>query len=236
MTRTLIVAFFAVLVIFSFGCVPYWIHYDVANRCRQLEQSIDGHQKEHAKDVADVQKANAERDRYKLENERLNEIVKANEKAIEDFKKWQEKFKTGLIEDVKEAGLQEQGVKITEEGTIAIEGEVLFDPGKDVLKKEAKNILTKLIPVLQKYEGYYFRIDGHTDDQPIKVSGFKSNFHLGAMRALAVLDELRKLGISEDKMFIASYGEYRPAAPNAPGKKGAKENRRVEIAVVKTAR
>jgi outer membrane protein OmpA-like peptidoglycan-associated protein len=56
------------------------------------------------------------------------------------------------------------------------------------------------------------------------------------MRALSVLDELVKSGMPEDKMFIASYGEHRPAVPNAANKKGAKENRRVEIAVVKTAR
>jgi chemotaxis protein MotB len=227
--------FFVVSLIFSFGCVPYWTHQEVANRCRNLEQSIDGHQKEHVALVAEVKKANAERDTYKFDNERLNLVAKANEQTINAYREMAEKFKKGLVENVKATGLPEEEVKVTEEGTISIAGDVLFGSGSADLTRRAKEILAKLAPALKQYEDYYLRIDGHTDNQPIKVSPFKTNFHLGAMRAHAVLMELKNLGIPERTMYIASYSEFRPVVANQD-KKGAKENRRVEIAVVKTAR
>ena len=238
MTRTLIVMFFVVPLVVSFGCVPYWTHQEVANRCRDLEQSIDGHQKEHVALLADVKKANAERDTYKFDNERLNLIAKANEQTINAYREMAEKFQKGLVANVNATGLPEEEVKVTDEGTISIAGDVLFGSGSADLTKRAKEILAKLAPVLQNpdYAGCYFRIDGHTDKQPIKASPFKSNFHLGAMRALAVLEELKKHDIPEEKMFIASYSQYRPAKAYQPNQKDVKENRRVEIAVVKTAR
>jgi flagellar motor protein MotB len=241
MVRTVIVMFVALSLVLTSGCIPYWIHMDVANRCEEYRKVIDGYEKRHQADVDEVTKADAERDRYKSENQRLNEIAQANEKTIKGFEDMVNEFKAGLAENLKQAGvIEEEGVKITQEGTISIEAEVLFDSGSADLKKKAKEILAKLAPALKKYEDYNLRIDGHTDDQPIRVTAdkFKSNFHLGAMRALSVLDELARHGIPEKKMYIASYGEYRPApgVPNAPGKKGAKGNRRVEIAVVKTAR
>ena len=51
-------------------------------------------------------------------------------------------------------------------------------------------------------------------------------------RAMSVLVELKKLGINENKMYAAGYGEFKPRVPNKAGRKGAKENRRVEIAIV----
>lgn len=163
MARIIMAASFAVLVVFSFGCVPYWTHHQVSNLCEGRRQIIDGLEKEHAELRNQVKKANAERDTYKFDNERLNEVAKANEQLIKEYQERMKKFVAGLQQDVKEAGvLETEGVTITDQGTIAIEGEVLFDSGKAELKKGAKEILAKLVPVLQKpdYQGCYFRIDG----------------------------------------------------------------------------
>ena len=52
-----------------------------------------------------------------------------------------------------------------------VESDVLFKPGSDVLSDKAKTTLSKIIGILNdKYKGYDVRVEGHTDDQPIKRS------------------------------------------------------------------
>ena len=75
------------------------------------------------------------------------------------------------------------------------------------------------------------RVDGHTDNVPIKVSGWKDNFHLSAMRAHTVLKALVGEGISSERIFLAGFGLHRPQVSNDT-REGRQQNRRVEILIV----
>lgn len=104
-----------------------------------------------------------------------------------------------------------------------VEGDVLFDSGKATLKAEAKRSLDAVASVIKtNYPGHSVRIAGHTDTDPIRKSGFKSNLHLGFERALAVREYLKSKGISNT--YVASHG-----ADQAKTTKQA--SRRVEIVV-----
>lgn len=112
------------------------------------------------------------------------------------------------------------------EVTVSIASDVLFDSGRTTLKTNAKRSLEQVASVLNsQYGGNSIRIAGHTDTDPIQKSGWKSNYHLGAERAYAVMEFLQAHSVSAGRMHIASYG------PNAP--MSTKEaSRRVEIIVL----
>ncbi|MEY3144323.1 MAG: putative lipoprotein YiaD precursor [Planctomycetota bacterium] len=109
---------------------------------------------------------------------------------------------------------------------LTIEGDVLFDSGKATLKPDAKKTLDKVISELKKkYPTNKLRLAGFTDTDPIKKSGFKTNYHLGFERSFSVGQYLSTKGIEEARIEYSSFG------PNAP-KQSKKESRRVEIAIV----
>ena len=112
------------------------------------------------------------------------------------------------------------------EVTVSIASDILFDSGKASLRTAAQRSLEQVSTVIQtQYRGKEIRIAGHTDSDPIKKSGWKSNYHLGAERAYAVMEFLQSKGLSANKMHIASFGPSKPM--------GSKTNsRRVEIVVL----
>jgi chemotaxis protein MotB len=75
-------------------------------------------------------------------------------------------------------------------------------------------------------------IEGHTDNVPIKHSGWKSNWELSSARALSVVHYLEdQEGIDPKRLSATGYGEFHPVASNETVS-GRQENRRVEIVIL----
>ncbi len=112
------------------------------------------------------------------------------------------------------------------EVTATVASDLLFASGSATLRNQAKQSLDSVASVLNgQYSGKSIRIVGHTDTDPIKRSGHKSNYHLGFERAFAVREYLISRGVSANRIHIASFGPDRPA--------GSKDkSRRVEIVVL----
>ena len=122
--------------------------------------------------------------------------------------------------------MEERGLVIT------VLAEVLFDSGKTELRQESFPILDKVAKILkEELRSHNVGIEGHTDNQPIKYSGWKSNWELSTHRALSVLHYLEEKGISPARLSAIGYGEYRPVASNDTPE-GRQLNRRVEIVVL----
>ena len=110
--------------------------------------------------------------------------------------------------------------------------EVLFDSGKAEVRPEAQQTLSKVASVIrEKTADRDVGIEGHTDNEPIRVSGWKSNWELSTARATSVLHVLEEGGVSPRRMVAAGYGEYRPVADNQ-ALSGRQQNRRVEIVIL----
>ncbi|MFC1646176.1 flagellar motor protein MotB [Candidatus Omnitrophota bacterium] len=110
--------------------------------------------------------------------------------------------------------------------------EVLFDSGKADIKKGAYASLNKVASVLlDSASGMNVGVEGHTDNQPIKHSGWKSNWELSGARSLSVLTYLIKKGVSPERLSFIGYGEFHPVASNATAA-GRQKNRRVEIVIL----
>ncbi len=115
---------------------------------------------------------------------------------------------------------------------ITFVSEVLFDSGKAKLRKDSLDKLDKVTSVLNTtVSDLNVGIEGHTDNQPIKKSGWKSNWELSTARALSVLHYLSDKGVAEPRLEAIGYGEYKPVASN-DSKEGRQKNRRVEIVIL----
>ncbi len=137
--------------------------------------------------------------------------------------------KLGQEIDDKQIKLQmmEKGLVIT------VVGDLLFDSGKSKIRPEAYHLLDKVAEILKDNMAQFdVGIEGHTDNVPIKLSGWKSNWELSTARALSVLHYLVKdQGIAPERLSAIGYGEYRPVASNDTAE-GRKQNRRVEIVIL----
>jgi chemotaxis protein MotB len=104
---------------------------------------------------------------------------------------------------------------------------IFFESGDDSLKAPALLILHMLAPELAKRR-VDIRVEGHTDDRPIRNARFRSNWDLSTGRATAVLAKLASENVDPPRLSAAGYGEFRPIATNAT-EDGRKQNRRVDL-------
>ncbi len=140
-----------------------------------------------------------------------------------------------LLEERLKSEIRDRRVKldITKRGlVITFVDEVLFESGKVLLKEEAGPILDTVIGVIkEKVADRNIGIEGHTDNEPIKHSGWKSNWELSTARATEVLHYLEDSGIKPGKLQATGFGEHRPVTSNNTTK-GRQQNRRVEIVIL----
>ncbi len=141
-----------------------------------------------------------------------------------------------LLEDRLSQEIKDKQVKLQmmEKGlVINVVGDLLFDSGKAKIRHEAYPLLDKVARVLEEnVPQNNVGIEGYTDNQPIKYSGWKSNWELSSARALSVLHYMvNEKGISPDRLSAAGYGEFQPVASNDT-REGRQLNRRVEIVIL----
>jgi chemotaxis protein MotB len=68
---------------------------------------------------------------------------------------------------------------------IKLKANILFDPGRVKVRDEGVAALRDVAAVLSQFSNRHFQVAGHTDDDPVKRSGFTDNWELSAMRAVA---------------------------------------------------
>ena len=171
------------------------------------------------------------------ENQRLSaEVIRVGKIAADAA--WVEQQKatlTRLLAQFQDGGILSgtEGVvvKQTSEGlAFQVQGELLFASGSAEVTSGGQDTLRSLIPTLQA-EGKPIRVDGHTDDEPISRSAWESNLELSTHRALAVAQVLLGNGLPREMVFIAAFGQFRPAVRGST-EEARKANRRVEILMV----
>jgi chemotaxis protein MotB len=128
---------------------------------------------------------------------------------------------------------KEVRIEMLEKGlVISFVAEVLFDSGRSELKPNSFARLEKVAAVLgSTVPDLDVGIEGHTDNESISRSGWKSNWELSVARALSVLHHLTGKGVAPQRLAVIGYGEYRPVISNDT-KEGRQRNRRVEIVIL----
>ncbi len=191
-------------------------------------------QKSRRTDELEAENANL---KYKI-SQLQKENVKAVERVAEEKDKELSELERAKLELEaslkKEIGEYKAKLKMTERGlVITFVSEVFFDSGKDKVKQDGKSALLKVSEVLNRdVPSSEVAIEGYTDNDPIKHSGWKTNWELSSARALAVLhyfvDECK---VKPQRLSANGYGEFRPVAPNDSAQDKQK-NRRVEIVIL----
>ena len=149
----------------------------------------------------------------------LNELERAKEEL-------EKRLKDEIGNKQVKVEMQDKGLVIT------FVAEVLFDSGKAKLRQESLSKLSKVAGVLNTtVADLNVGIEGHTDNEPIKKSGWKSNWELSTARALSVLHYLSEQNVNEPRLSAVGYGEYHPVAAN-DSRENRQKNRRVEIVIL----
>lgn len=161
------------------------------------------------------------------------ERIKSLEQELADLRQTRSSLEDKLSQEIKDSqvrlSMEEKGLVIT------FVAEVLFDSGKAELKKDSLPLLAKVAGILKtEVPENNIGIEGHTDNQPIMRSSWKSNWELSAHRALSVLHYLESQGMDSGRLSASGYGAYRPVASNDT-KEGKQLNRRVEVVILPKA-
>ena len=123
-------------------------------------------------------------------------------------------------------------LSVGQQGQIRMENQVLFSMGQAHIHPEGLIVLRRLANALQALP-HSIRIEGHTDDVPIRTDQFPSNWELSAARAVNVVKFLADKGhIAPDRLSAAGYADAKPLVTNTSSANRAR-NRRVEIVLQK---
>jgi outer membrane protein OmpA-like peptidoglycan-associated protein len=129
-----------------------------------------------------------------------------------------------LKKNLPEAEVVRDGDKIY----VALPSGILFDKGKDVLKQEAKESLSKAAATLKGSETNII-VQGHTDSTGTDAV----NQPLSERRAHHVRDFLASSGVPMSRLTAVGYGSSHPAVPNDTDANRAL-NRRVQLEISPT--
>lgn len=115
--------------------------------------------------------------------------------------------------------------------TISIMDNILFESGKAELSESSKPILQKMTQLLKTLPND-IRIEGHTDNVPIRTEEFPSNWHLSIARATNTAYYLMNtLGLNQERVSVVGNSEFKPIAENDSPESRAL-NRRVDIVIL----
>jgi chemotaxis protein MotB len=139
----------------------------------------------------------------------------------------------GLLKEMKEE-IEHGQIVITElkgKLTVDVVDKILFDSGHAEIKPEGLAVLKRVVDILAAVTDKPIRVEGHTDNVPIRgalAKRYPTNWELSAARAINVTRYLAQEGIDPARLSAAAFGEYRPVADNETAK-GRAKNRRIAI-------
>ncbi|BDB96359.1 OmpA family protein [Candidatus Hydrogenosomobacter endosymbioticus] len=144
-------------------------------------------------------------------------------------------YKSEFFGKLKEALRNRKDIKIVGDRFI-LQSEVLFEQGSADLGSDGKNKLQEIakaikgiIKTIPEEISWVLRVDGHTDDLPIKSgSRFASNWDLSTARAVSVVRFLIQQGMPEKNIAGAGFAEFHPLAKGKSNEQ-RKQNRRIEL-------
>ncbi len=117
---------------------------------------------------------------------------------------------------------------------LAIPEAFSFATGRADLAPDAETLLARVAKVMAPLPSA-IRIEGHTDNTPIRTARFTSNFELSTARATQVIAFfIGQGGIAPDRLSAAGYSEFHPRASNDTAE-GRARNRRVDIVILNPA-
>jgi chemotaxis protein MotB len=116
---------------------------------------------------------------------------------------------------------------------VEIRTDILFPSGSARLAPSAVDIIRRLAAVLARFPNP-IRVEGFTDNVPIRTVQFFSNWELSAARAASVVHVFSDHGVASGRLAVVGFGDQHPVASNATVQ-GRNANRRVTVVILSTA-
>ncbi len=134
----------------------------------------------------------------------------------------------GLSEKGVVAGV---GVQRSREGlVIRLADSHFFEVGQAGLSDAARIEIARIAGLLRPLWNQV-RVEGHTDDRPLRGGSHRSNWELSAARAVSVVEALAGSGISPARLSASGFADQRPVVSNET-EEGRQINRRVDLVVL----
>lgn len=172
----------------------------------------------------------------KTQNEGVAKTAPAVEGKVRASTREFKEIKKNVIAFFKEKGaLDKVNLQITHRGlVISLKDAAFFASGSATVRPDSIPLLDNIAQAIGKYSNS-IRIEGYTDNVPIKTAQFPSNWELSTARATNIVHFLIKThGIPPDRLSAVGFGEYHPIASNST-EAGRQKNRRVDIVVLSGA-
>jgi chemotaxis protein MotB len=116
---------------------------------------------------------------------------------------------------------------------VEIRADILFPSGVATIAPSAVPALEALSKALAPFPNP-IRVEGHTDNVPIKTAAFPSNWELSSARAATVVHLLASGGVAANRLSVIGLGEWHPTHPNNTPE-GRNANRRVLLVILSGA-
>ena len=131
----------------------------------------------------------------------------------------------GLRHDVRTI-IDERGLVVS-----LVSRHVVFEPDVAQLSRRGQRVVDTLAPVLDSIPNP-LRMDGHTNQQPVRPRLYATDWDLSAARAVTVLRRLNERhGLPQTRLSASAFGHVRPLIdPSRPGSQAI--NKRVDIVVL----
>jgi len=113
---------------------------------------------------------------------------------------------------------------------VQISADILFASGIADPAPAAIPVLQRLADSLKPWPNAV-RVEGHTDNVPIRSNVFHSNWELSAARAGSVVRLFSERGVDPQRLAVVGYGQYRPLQAN-DSDAGRNANRRVVVIIM----
>jgi len=200
------------------------VHEKILAKNAELERQVTDLDKELNSQVANLGK------QLEMKKEEIAKAKKEKEEEIARVKT----VKDSLIRNMKKEinSNQIQITQLADKLKVSIVDKILFPSGKANITDEGLEVLQRVGTILNKMEGKVIRVEGHTDNVPIRgklASRFPSNWELSTARATNVVRFLQdQVGVDPARLEAVGLGEYSPVASNDT-KEGKAQNRRIEI-------
>lgn len=133
--------------------------------------------------------------------------------------------KAGLENDV-QATIDERGLVVS-----LVSRHVVFQADVADLSERGRAVVDTLAPVLRDVPNS-LRIDGHTNQEPVKPRLYATDWDLSAARAVTVLRRLNEQGgVPQVRLSLSAFGHEKPLVdPSRPGSQQV--NKRVDIVIL----
>jgi chemotaxis protein MotB len=121
---------------------------------------------------------------------------------------------------------------------LELSSSAFYQSGSARFKREAVPILLQIVEILRNFDfdAYEIKVEGHTDDVPMRSAQFPSNWELSAARATNIVRFLIANDLKPELMQATGHAETKPKVPNldaqgTPIPQNREINRRVVIKI-----